>query len=65
MEENRLNININDLENNLKDLKNKIDGIPCPFVFNIDEVGVQEYADNEEKKLSFRPVIHSKLLHME
>lgn len=49
MEENRLNININDLENNLKDLKNKIDGIPCPFVFNIDEVGVQEYADNEEK----------------
>lgn len=51
MEENRLNININDLENNLKDLKNKIDGIPCPFVFNIDEVGVQEYADNEEKKV--------------
>lgn len=48
LEYQRLFLNIKNLEENLKELKNKIDGVPTRFVFNLDECGVQEYADSEK-----------------
>lgn len=49
MDISRLNASLSELEQNLEELKNKINGLPIPFVFNLDEFGQQDYADSIEK----------------
>lgn len=49
MDISRLNASLCELEQNLEELKNKINGLPIPFVFNLDEFGQQDYADAREK----------------
>ena len=51
MEYQRLEWNLLDIEINLLALKEKVDGMPTHFVFNLDEVGISEYEDSEEKKV--------------
>ena len=48
-ESDRLETSITDVEQNLNILYEKINGIPLPFIFNIDEVGEQRYTDACEK----------------
>ena len=40
-----------DIENNLKELKEKIELIPFPFIFNLGEMGEQQNADALEKSV--------------
>ena len=49
MEMTRLMASLLDLENNLEQLKNIINGLPIPFIFNLDEFGQQDFADAVEK----------------
>ena len=49
MQQERLTIDLPEIENNLIDLSNKINGIPIQFVFNLDETGMVEYEDAQKK----------------
>ena len=51
METKRMEATIIDIENNLKELKEKIELVPFPFIFNLDEKGEQQYADAFEKSV--------------
>ena len=51
LEIDRLTVDINDIEENLRLLKTKIQGIHSSFIFNLDKSGYSEYADAREKKL--------------
>lgn len=48
MEQNRLQVKLEDIENNTNELKRKIEGVPTRFVFNLDEVGYEEFCDSHE-----------------
>lgn len=45
MEDNRLNVNINQIEENINSLRIKVKGIPLRFVMNLDEMGHSDYED--------------------
>lgn len=45
----RLDANINDIEDNLNNLKELVEGVPINFIFNLDEVGIQEWADAQQQ----------------
>lgn len=45
LEDSRLNVNIEDIENNINLLSRKVKGIPLQFVFNLDEMGHSDFAD--------------------
>ena len=45
MEDNRLNANINQIEENINSLRIKVKGIPLRFVMNLDEMGHSDYED--------------------
>ena len=49
MDSKRLEANINDIEDNLNHLKELVEGVPMDFIYNLDEVGIQEWADSEQK----------------
>lgn len=53
MVDQRLNVNLNELQKNLIELKNKID-VQCNYACNIGLVGVQKYADGEDIKVIVR-----------
>ncbi len=48
MEENRMAVSLDDIEKNIEELKQKIEGVPTKFVFNLDEVGYEEFCDAHE-----------------
>lgn len=49
MQQERLTVDLPEIENNLIDLSNKINGIPIQFIFNLDETGIVEYEDAQKK----------------
>ena len=49
LDQDRFCATLDDIENNLTELSDTIDGVPSNFVFNVDEVGHSEYADSFEK----------------
>ena len=51
MEFNRLNVELSDIEKNLYDLNEKIRGVPTRFLFNLDEIGCEEFADSQDIKV--------------
>lgn len=50
---------LEELEINLEDLKNIINSLPIPFIFNLDEFGQQDYADPIEKTVLI-PITYQK-----
>ena len=48
-DEDRMNVDIKEIENNLNILKSEVDNVPPDFVFNLDEVGCHDYVDSEKK----------------
>ena len=57
---NRVEANIDLIDINLNILSEVIHGVPTNFIFNIDEVGNQDYADAEIKTL-IAPVNYEQL----
>ena len=51
LDKDRYESQLSDIEENLKVLKMKVDGLPSNFVFNCDEVGHSEFADSPQKIL--------------
>ena len=51
MDSKRMEATIYDIENDLNELKEKIEGISFPFIFNLDEMGEQQYADALKKSV--------------
>lgn len=47
-EEDRMAVSLEDIEKNIEELKQKIEGVPTKFVFNLDEVGYEEFCDAHE-----------------
>ena len=60
MDANRIEANIDLIDIDLNILSEKIQRVPTNFVFNIDEVGNQDYADAEIKTL-IAPVNYEQL----
>ena len=51
LEVDRADVNLDDIERNLEELKEKIKGVPSCFIFNLDECGYSDYADARERQL--------------
>lgn len=51
MDYNRLIVDLKDIEQNLYDLNQKIMGVPTGFLFNLDEIGCEEFADAQDVKV--------------
>ena len=65
MDISRLNASLSELEQNLEELKNKINGFPIPFVFNLDEFGQQDYVDAIEKQFWYQQIIRDQQLNVQ
>lgn len=48
MEKDRVEASLSEIENNLYELSQKVNGVPAPFVFNVDEMGQSDYVDAHE-----------------
>lgn len=47
----RMAVQLSDIENNINTLADEITDVPMPFVFNLDEMGTQEWADAYKKRV--------------
>lgn len=47
----RVLVSLSEIEDNLYNLNQKITGVPPRFIFNLDEVGNEEFADSQEIKV--------------
>lgn len=50
-EEDRVNVNISDINNYFDDLGMCVNGVPASLVFNMDEAGQDEYVDTHSMKV--------------
>ena len=51
MDISRVLVSLSDVEDNLYNLNQKITGLPPLFIFNLDDVGYEEFADSHEIKV--------------
>lgn len=49
LDQDRYFATLEDIEENLKLLKEEVEDVPSNFIFNVDEVGHSEYADSYQK----------------
>lgn len=46
-----MEVQLNDIEENLNSLAEETTDVPLPFVFNLDEMGAQDWADACKKRV--------------